>query len=58
MGNFWEKKNFWFGLLALVTAVAGPYGYKDYTPTEEVEEAAAFIRVVVKLVLRLLKEEK
>jgi hypothetical protein len=55
--EFWKSKTFWFALLYGAVAVAGLFGFADYSPGNDVVEIVNIVTAVVMIILRFLSSK-
>lgn len=55
--DWWTSKTLWFGLLYILTGVAGIFGFAEYQPTSQVVEIGSVVTGVVVILLRLLTKQ-
>lgn len=52
-----QSKTFWFNLLFIAVFVANLFGFKDFEPSQKVNELLAIVAGVVNVYLRLKTKE-
>ena len=49
----WQSKTFWFNILALLTAVAGSFGYADFAPDTWVDQGVVIFAALMNIFIRV-----
>jgi len=55
---WYRSKTVWFNVLYLLVVLAGSFGFGNFTPSDDVQQIAVIIPLVVNLLLRLLGAPK
>ena len=55
--KFYQSKTFWFGVLTVVVGVAGLFGFADYAPSTDLEQAMEIVLGAITILLRFLTKE-
>ena len=59
MGKDWyTSKTLWFGILSLIVALAGIFGFNEWQPTADVSGAITAIVAIINIVLRVYFTDK
>lgn len=54
---FWKSRSLWFGLLYILTGVAGVFGWAEFQPSPQVVELGAVVTGIVIILLRLVTKQ-